>query len=128
MRSTTAAVISGAIAAIVPLGLATGQVVLNRGFEAGDLVPFGIWSAPFGVIVAVLSWLLVEITLDLPQQPRYVAGAVVGVGAGWAYTILVAVFLGLWMGAWGFPVLLYWAFGGIVALSLAVRLTVEPSA
>jgi hypothetical protein len=125
MRTTVAAVISGAAAAALPWVAAVGQVVLNRGYEAGDLAPFGFWSALYGLGMVGVSWLLVEITLDLSPPTRYLIGTLIGLATALACTVLISVVLGPWMGGFGFPVLSFWALGGVVALWLAVRLTTE---
>src|SRR6516225_5494515 len=46
---------AGIAAAVVAWGLAASQVILQRGFEAGDLAPFAFWSGLFGLGIAGLS-------------------------------------------------------------------------
>src|SRR5437867_2956871 len=98
MQSWIVALIAGTAAFALPWGLAAAKVALDRGFEAGDLAPFGFWSALYGFAMAAISWLLVEITLDMSPRPRYIAGAVVGVLAALLFTVVVAVALGPLMG------------------------------
>jgi hypothetical protein len=123
MRTTPAAVASGVVAAIIPVAAAAVKVALDHGFEGRDLKPFTVWSGLFGLLMMAVSWLVVEITLDVRQPARYVVAAVVGPLTALAFTMFVLAVLGPWIGGFGFPILAFWALGGVAALWLAVRWT-----
>jgi hypothetical protein len=122
-----AALFAGIGAAVVPWGLAACQVILQRGFEAGDLAPFAFWCAFFGVGTFGVSWALLVLTPGLGLRARHVIGVVAGLLGAFGFTALVAAILGPWIGAFGFPILLYWAIGGVAGQCLAVRMTEDMS-
>jgi hypothetical protein len=118
---------AGIAAAVVAWGLAASQVILQRGFEAGDLAPFAFWSGLFGLGIAGLSRFLLALTAEVPITARHLIGAAAGVLAAFGFTALVAAALGPWVGGFGFPILLYWAIGGVAGQCLAVRMTEDRS-
>ena len=90
-------------------------------FGAGDLRGLLFFTVPFLLVLVVTGILLAR---KLPQRPTWIAlvvGATAGIGIGLFWTLANALLLGLWFGAWSFPVLLCWTTGG--ALSLAAAAT-----
>lgn len=123
-----AAVVAGITATVVSFALAVCQVILERGFEAGDLIPFAFWSVLFGVGTAgVARALLLVVTPGLGLGFRHLLGTIAGALAALGFLAFVAAVLGPWMGAFGFPILLYWAIGGAAGQCLAVRMTEDLS-
>jgi hypothetical protein len=123
MRIKLAALSSGGVASVLPVCAAASKVALDQGFEAGDLIPFGIWSAMFGMVMIGVGWLLVEITLDVHQRWPYLAASIVAPLIAVLFTMFVALVLGPWIGGFGFPILGFWVLGGVVGLCLAVHWT-----
>jgi hypothetical protein len=120
---SVAAGVSGVAAAIVSWGLAGCQVILDRGFEAGDLAPFAFWSGLFGVVTVGVSRALSAVRSHVGLTARYFIGVVAGAFAAVGFTVFVSASLGPWVGGFGFPILTYWAIGGVAGQCLAVRMT-----
>lgn len=122
-----AAVVAGITATVVSLVLAACQVILERGFEAGDLIPFAFWSVLFGAGTAGVARALLVVTPGLGLGVRHFLGAIAGALTALGFLAFVAAVLGPWIGAFGFPILLYWVIGGVAAQCLAVRMTEDLS-
>ncbi len=110
----TAAVVCLAFSVLV----AVAQVILNRGFGAGDLLPLFLWSLPFAVIIALGKKKLMDSLRQLSLPLRYVLSVTVGIAGGVLWTYVVAFFLGAWFGAFSFPVLSCWIAGGASGMSV----------
>jgi hypothetical protein len=91
-------------------------VVANGGFGASDILPFLIWSFPFAVIIALIKRGMKDILDRFPLPIRYIVAAVVGGAGGVLWTYIVAFFLGVWFGAFSFPVLPCWMASGASGL------------
>src|SRR5687767_11672670 len=95
---TIAACTGGISTAVVSWALAAGQVVLDRGFEARDLIPFALWSVVFGLGSAAVCRVLLALTGGLGLTTRHLIGVAAGVLGAFGYTLLVAAYLGPWIG------------------------------
>jgi hypothetical protein len=73
------------------------------------------WSLPLGIITAVTVGVLSRRLAVAKARWHYVALVPIGAILGLAWTIVVAFILGGWIGAFSFPVLFCWVFGGVSA-------------
>ncbi|HEX6965341.1 MAG TPA: hypothetical protein VF166_06050 [Gemmatimonadaceae bacterium] len=97
---------------------ATGAAALyladNAWFGAGDLWAMLFWSVPFGVLLAIVIGPLSRRLAAAATLWRY--GALVPLAGvlGYLWTVIVALVLGGWIGAFSFPVLFCWVAGGLL--------------
>jgi hypothetical protein len=117
----------GAVAfAVVSWSLAAAYVAAHRGFGSGDLPGFAFWS----VLLALPAYAVLRVfdrrSTAWRPAPTYLAAAALGTLAGVASTLLVALILGGWIGAFSFPVFLCWLAGSLVAF-VAVTLLRRPT-
>src|SRR5262245_37148362 len=89
-------------------------VGLNGGFGAGDIYAFVFYTIPFCLSILVLSFFSLVILTDLRSALRMLATLIIGASAGFLWTVINRWMLGLWFGAWSFPVLYCWIVGGAV--------------
>ena len=104
-----ACLISSYIAARVFLGS-------NGGFGAEDIRAFLFYTVPFSVALVMLSFGLSVLLIDVRPAPRIIVALIVGASAGFLWTIINRWMLGLWFGAWSFPVLYCWIVGGAIGM------------
>jgi len=113
MQNCRTPFLSGAIICFGISGLVAGvKVASNRGYGAGDLLPFFIWTLPFAGVIALTKGKLTNSFRRLPVLPGYALAAATGIGLGLLWTYIVAFFVGAWFSAFSFPVLTCWIIGG----------------
>ncbi|MGH9783581.1 MAG: hypothetical protein ACRD88_05295 [Terriglobia bacterium] len=86
-------------------------VVLQHGFGATDLYPFSLWSASFALVTGLIAPLNAAAIARWPLALKYLASLALGSVLGFTWTMVVAVFLGPWFGAFSLPVLACWILG-----------------
>ena len=91
-------------------------VVLNGGFGVGDVTSFVFYSLPFAALSGLIARLVRRPSDALHPALRLPLAVVAGVAAGIAWTFVVALLLGPWIGAFSFPVLFCWSAGGAAAM------------
>lgn len=107
----------------IPLACLIGSYVAarvfvrsNGGNDAGDIPPFVFYTIPFSVALIVLSFGLLILLPNVRLALRIIVGLIVGASAGFLWTIINRWMLGMWFGAWGFPVLYCWIVGGVLGM------------
>jgi hypothetical protein len=108
--STIAAVVSivGAVAA------ATLYLDLNDWFGAGDLPAMFFWSLPLGALCFFTIRRTSSRFAHRSLMARRVVLGLVGALTGILWTFGVVLILGAFIGAFSFPVLYCWTFGGLI--------------
>lgn len=109
------ALLAGVVAVAGAVAAAVAYVAVNGWFGAGDLPAMIVWSLPLGIIAAVTVGALSRRLAGAKARWHYAAFVPIGVILGVAWTILVAFIMGGWIGAFSFPVLFCWVFGGVSA-------------
>lgn len=117
----------GAVAfGAVSWGLAAAHVAAHGGLGAGDLSGFAFWS----LLLALPAYAVLRVfdrrSATWLPGPTYLAAAALGTLAGVASTVVVALVLGGWIGAFSFPVFLCWLVGSLVAF-VTVALLQRPT-
>ena len=107
------------VCVIASLILEQLYVVSRHGFGAGDVSAFLYLSAPFSLVLGVFALGFVAVARRFPAVVRYPLAFVVDAGSGILWTILVRMLLGPWFGAFSFPVIYFWMFGGFSGLLFA---------
>lgn len=102
------AAVCGAVSTLT----AAATVVLNRGFGTGDLLPFLLWTLLFAAVIGFIKEKLTDLLPRFSVPLKYAVAAIIGMAGGVLWTYIVAFFLGVWFGAFSFPVLPYWMAGG----------------
>ncbi len=97
-------------------GLALLWVLVRRGFGAHDLVPFALWSLPFGLWMGVLARAFRDVVQRPYGLPRLASVAALGLAGALAWTMVVTWLFGPWVMAFNVPVAWLWACAGIAAL------------
>ena len=92
--------------------VAVSTVAFNQGFGADDLWAFLFWSLPFVGAIAGIAPFSMKLYCRLNAFIRIIIATFAGVVSGFAWTFVVASFLGAWFGAFSFPVLSCWVVGG----------------
>jgi hypothetical protein len=103
-------------------------VASRHGFGAGDLSAFLFWGAPFAIVLGVLALGFVAVVCRFPSLMRYLLALIVGAGCGVLWTILVRFQLGPYFGAFSFPVIYFWMFGGFSGLLFASLYAIRQNA
>ena len=108
---------------IVPAGCVIGSyvmarvmVALNGGFGAGDLPVFFYSTLPFAVVLLLPALVALVFRHRVHPFIRVALALVVGVASGFIWTVFNRWMLGPWFGAWSFPVLYCWVFGGALGI------------
>lgn len=96
-------------------------------FGAGDLHAFSVFSAAFAVLLLLPAGLFAIALRDTRRIHRLWLAIVVGALLGFCWTLLNRWYLGLWFGAWSFPVLYCWIAGGVFAFLTVAMLGREKS-
>ncbi|MDA0836423.1 MAG: hypothetical protein O3B01_04670 [Planctomycetota bacterium] len=104
------------IASFVPQQL---YVASRADFGAGDVSAFLFWGAPFALMLGAFAPGFVAVVRRIPAVLRYLLALIVGAGSGILWTIFVRAILGPWFGAFSFPVIYFWMFGGFSGLLFA---------
>lgn len=107
---------------ILPLAVSYAFIVRNEGFGIGDLWAFGFWNLFFTALLSLVGLALLRPFASLPPPVRLIVASLVGVSAGFLWTLVVRFMLGPWFGAFSFPVLYCWVIGGAVAMLLTMLL------
>jgi hypothetical protein len=98
-----------AVAATLSASLVAAIVLTTvKGWGEDDIGAFLYWTVPFALLLGLAT------RLAGPRWP--VPVAVVGAAAGLLWTVVVALLLGPFFLAFGFPVVLGWMAGGAVGL------------
>jgi hypothetical protein len=90
--------------------LAAVFLVVLSGWGADDLYPFLFWTLPFAAIVALATRRVARLVSG--KRGGAAIAASVGAVAGILWSIVVAMLLGPFVLAFGFPIWLAWAVGG----------------
>lgn len=100
------------------VSFAVARIFLHRqgDFGAGDLHAFSVFSAAFAVVLLLPAALFAILLRDVRRIHRLWLAIVVGALAGFCWTLLNRWYLGLWFGAWSFPVLYCWIAGGVFGI------------
>ena len=123
LRSVWPSALAAAISAVVASFLwALGFLVGNDWFGVSDLLSFGFLTFPFGILSYLGSGVFVRATRRLPRRLQLALSFVGGVTLGLCFTLAVSNLLGPYFGAFSFPVLLCWMFGGGVGLLVGAGL------
>jgi hypothetical protein len=99
---------AGGLAQIV----AAVYVAQNRGFGSGDLGAFAYWNLLFALYVYATATVLRPRLRVTRVGPRIVTWTLIGGGAGFLWTWIVAAALGPWILTFSFPVLYIWTAAG----------------
>jgi hypothetical protein len=105
-----------ALSFCVPLLAALAFLWSNGWFGSSDIWPFGYWNVLFTGFLSVGGLMLTKYLRLLPPLVRAVGATLMGTALGFLWTLVVYVMLGPWFGAFSFPVLYCWMFGGALAL------------
>lgn len=100
--------------------LAWGFVARNGGFGAGDLSALFYSTIPYAVMLWLSSLVVLALLTRVPFYLAVILGLVIGSASGFFWTLFNRWMLGPWFGAWSFPVLYCWMFGGALSLMVAV--------
>jgi hypothetical protein len=110
--------------AVVSWAVALVDVARDYWFGAGDLRPFAFWC----LLAAAFAYPAMRSLQRYAARVRNVVlvsvASLAGLAFGVAWTFLVALILGGWIGAFGFPVLLCWIVGSVVGFlgsAVAIR-------
>ena len=108
---------------VVPAGCLIGSyvmarvlVALNGGFGAGDVPAFFYSTLPFAVVLLLPALVVLVFLRRVHPVIRVALALVVGVASGFVWTVFNRWMLGPWFGAWSFPVLYCWLFGGALGI------------
>jgi hypothetical protein len=125
------AVASCALLAVVSWGVAFAYVARNEWFDVHDLRPFAFWCILAGAVAyPTVRWIQRWAASSRTGAILGVA-SVTGVAFGIAWTFVVMLILGGWIGGFGFPVLLCWITGSVfghVGSAVFVRPRLLPAA
>jgi hypothetical protein len=88
---------------------------MNGGFGAGDISAFIYYTIPFAIALSLLSLVFVMFPKRYPIN-RVLLALMIGAMSGFLWTVYNRWMLGLWFGAWSFPVLYCWMVGGAFGL------------
>jgi len=91
-------------------------VGLNGEFGTREIPPFLFYTIPFSLALVVLSFGLLVLQPHSRPAVRIVVALIVGTSAGFVWTLINRWMLGLWFGAWSFPVLYCWMVGGATGM------------
>ena len=91
-------------------------VVLDRGYGAGDIGVFFVWTLPLALGVGVIGMLLNKLHIFRISRLKYIVMALSGAALGVMWTIAVSSILGAWFGAFSFSVLICWIAGSASGL------------
>lgn len=106
--------LAGIIAVLGAVGAALAYLASNAWFGAGDLSAMVIWSLPLGALLAVTAGVLSRRLIAVRALWHYVALVPTGAVVGYLWTLVAAVVMGPWIGAFSFPVLFCWVAGGML--------------
>lgn len=99
----------------VAFAVAIGLLALQDWFGSGDLQALAFWTAPLAVGIGLLALPVSRLRRTI-GVPLAVVG---GPALGFAFTFMVAVFLGPWFGAFSFPPLYCWMAAALTGLLVA---------
>lgn len=99
--------------------MATIFVVSQGGYGAGDLTAVLIWSTPLAVLLSLVARAFRSLWSRLHPVLAWLLAAVLGLAAGFLWTMAVALLMGPWFGAFSLPVWLCWMGGGLGGLVAA---------
>jgi lysylphosphatidylglycerol synthetase-like protein (DUF2156 family) len=108
------ALLAGVVAVVGALLAAAAYLATNAWFGAGDLPAMIFWSLPLGLMIAATLSVLSRRLARTRTRWHYVALVPIGATIGFSWTIAAAFILGGWIGAFSFPVLFCWVFGGVL--------------
>jgi hypothetical protein len=121
----------GAVGTFVP---ALVDLAGSDWLGAGDLWALTVWTLPYLLILVVSGVALARMLAQRPAWLGLLTGSTAGAALGVLWTLLNALCVGPWFGAWSVPVLLCWTTGGALGLASAAtsqagrnwrRLTIE---
>lgn len=115
-RYLVGAIVAGLLGATVAVLVAFLAVANNEWFGADDVRAFAFWSVPFVVLLSVVALLARGWLQRSPGPRRFVLAALLGIFSGVVWTLAVALVMGPWVGAFSFPILYLWIFGGVSSL------------
>jgi hypothetical protein len=95
------------------IGVAVAYLATNHWFGSGDLPAMAIWSLPLAAMVAVLTGGLTRASVAAQAWLRYPLLVALGAVLGFLWTVIAAILLGGWIGAFSFPVLFCWVAAGV---------------
>ncbi len=110
--------------AVVSWVVALVAVARHSWFSAGDLHPFAFWCLLAAAFAYPAMRTLQRGTAGAGNLTLLSAASVAGLSFGVVWTFLVALVMGGWIGAFGFPVLLCWIVGSVVGFlgsAVAIR-------
>jgi hypothetical protein len=114
------ALLGAVVLVVTSLASAVFFIALDDWFGVEDVSAFIFWSLPLaGLVYLSFRKLPARLTSAAPLL-RYPALAIIGGIAGIGWTIVVALLLGGWIGAFSIPVFICWVAGGLVAGIAAV--------
>lgn len=87
-------------------------------FGAGDLSAMSLWS----LALFLTTYATAGVVARRRSAWRYVVAVLLGPLNGILVTVIAALVLGPWMGAFSFPAPLCWTFGGLAGLTVAAWL------
>lgn len=100
--------------------LAQRRFVFARGssltFFGGDLWALSLYSIPLATLLLVVGLSLNRLTRRWSSLARVVLVSLSGASIGFGWTLVVAMLLGPWFGAFSFPVVYCWIAGSIAGL------------
>lgn len=114
------ALLAAGTAWLAALAAAVSYLATNDWFGAGDLYGMVIWSIPLALLVALGAKLAGRWLTRWSPLVAYPAAVVLGGAMGLATFIGAALVLGPWLGAFSFPVLFCWLFGGVIGSLVVV--------
>lgn len=123
--------VSGLGAVLGAVGGAVWYLAGNDWFGAGDLPAMLVWSTPLGLLEALLVGRAARRLQTASGWLRYAALTLLGGIVGVLWSIVAALLLGPWIGAFSFPILFCWVAGGAlggVAAAVAVNTRTWPVA
>jgi len=82
-------------------------------FGAGDLRAFFFYSFVLALLLGVLSAGLTPVLWKRSLGVAYVGSGLLGIGAGFGFTVGILLLFGQAFGAWSIPVLQCWLAGGV---------------
>ena len=103
-------------------GAARGLVYLRDDYGIGDLPVFAGWTWWFLAGLFVFSTFVIRFLSSRRGRTWLVFATVLGWLYGYAFSMINALLLGPWFGAWSFNVMYCWAFGASLGLAVATAI------
>jgi hypothetical protein len=110
------AAVAGFIAFSVAVVVAKVWTMVHAGFGRGDVVPFGIWTAPFALGAGVLTLFSGKSSWPQERRTRLIIWPALGALWGVSWTYVVAWGMGPWFGAMSVPMIWILPAAGAIGL------------